>query len=181
MSEVKITQSVPSVQWTHAAGAIAIVIGILSAIGVVLFIAMYILFATQQQELGFRVGMLNDICVALQYLLTIPVALALYPILHRYNPSLMRTATIVGITAMLLVTLLQLLLIFKALTFEQQLPWIASAIILGVGSWLVMTGLVAQSTGRLPNSMLLSALAVPYFGYPVWAFWLGLHLLNWQE
>ena len=34
---------------------------------------------------------------------------------------MIRIATIIGITAMLLVTLLQLLLIFKVLTFEQQL------------------------------------------------------------
>ncbi len=179
MNDIHITQQVPTAQGTHLAGAIALVISILSAIGVVLFIAMYMLFATHQDELGFRVGMLNDICVALQYLLTIPVALTLHAILQRYNPSLMRIATITGITSMLLVTLLQFLLIFKVLTFEQQLPWIALAIILGVGAWLVLTGLMAQSTGRLPNSLLFSALAVPYFGYPVWAFWLGLRLLNW--
>lgn len=179
MSDIHLTQPVPSVQWTHLAGAIAIIIGILSAIGIIFFIAMYIFFATHQEEFGFRVGMLNDICVALQYLLTIPVALALFPILQKTHPTLMRIATILGVLSFLLVTILQVLLIFKVLTFEQQLPWIAGAIILGVGSWLVMTGLAAQSTGRLPNSLLISALAVPYFGYPVWAFWLGLRLLSW--
>jgi hypothetical protein len=51
--------------------------------------------------------------------------------------------------------------------------------ILGVGSWLVVTGLVTRSTGKLPNSLLMSAIAVPYFGYPVWAFWIGLQLLGW--
>jgi hypothetical protein len=51
--------------------------------------------------------------------------------------------------------------------------------ILGVGSWLVITGIVARSTGKLPNSVLMSILAVPYIGYPVWAFWLGQHLLVW--
>jgi hypothetical protein len=48
-----------------------------------------------------------------------------------------------------------------------------------VGSWLVITGWVARSTGRLPNSLLMSILAVPYVGYPVWAFWLGQQLLGW--
>jgi hypothetical protein len=80
----------------------------------------------------------------------------------------------------LLITVgLQLLLIFKVLTFEQQVMWISLAMILGVGSWLVITGLVARSTNRLPNSLLMSILAVPYFGYPVWAFWLGQLLLAW--
>lgn len=156
-----------------------IVVGIISAIGVVLLIVMFILFATPQKELGYRVGMLNDICVALQYLLTIPIALALYPILKPYNPALVHIATITGIVSMLLVTGLQLLLIFKVLTFEQQVVWAAPAIILGVGFWLIISGLAARSTGRLPASLLMSSLAVPYFGYPVWAIWLGLHLLNW--
>ena len=80
---------------------------------------------------------------------------------------------------MLIVFGLQLLLIFKVLTFEQQVLWVTLAMILGVGSWLVVTGLVARSTGRLPNSLLMSILAVPYIGYPVWAFWIGLQLLGW--
>ncbi len=75
---------------------------------------------------------------------------------------------------MLIVFGLQLLLIFKVLTFEQQVLWVTLAMILGVGSWLVVIGLVARSTGRLPNSLLMSILAVPYIGYPVWAFWIGL-------
>jgi hypothetical protein len=86
---------------------------------------------------------------------------------------------IVGITAMLLVTGLQLLLIFKVLAFEQQVLWVTLAMILGVGSWLVVTGLVARSTGRLPNSLLMNAIAVPYIGYPVWAFRIGVQLLGW--
>ena len=177
MSEL--TKAVPSVDMIHVAGAISIVVGIISAIGVVLLIVMFILFATPQKELGYRVGMLNDICVALQYLLTIPVALALYPFLKPYNPALVHIATITGIIAMLLVTGLQLLLIFKVLTFERQVVWVSLAMILGVGFWLIISGLAARSTGRLPASLLMSSLAVPYIGYPVWAIWLGLHLLKW--
>ena len=172
-----IPQTIKSVSEIHMAGVIALVTAVISAIGVVLLIAMFALFATQQSELGNRVGWLNDICVALQYLLTIPIALALYRILSAYNPLLIRIATILGIVSMLIVAGLQLLLIFKVLTFEQQVLWVSLAMILGVGSWLVVTGLVARSTGRLPNSLLMSAIAVPYLGFPVWAFWIGLQLL----
>jgi uncharacterized membrane protein SirB2 len=91
----------------------------------------------------------------------------------------MRTATIIGIASMLVVVGLQLLLIFQVLPFEQQVVWVSLAMILGVGSWLVITGMVARSTGRMPNSVLMSALAVPYLGFPVWAFWLGQILLAW--
>jgi hypothetical protein len=65
------------------------------------------------------------------------------------------------------------------LAFAQQVIWLSLVMILGVGSWLVITGLVARSTHRLPNSLLISLLAVPYLGFPVWAFWLGQNLLAW--
>lgn len=123
--------------------------------------------------------MINDICVTIQYLLTIPIALALYRILVVHNPALIRIATAVGLVGMVSTVGLQLLLIFGVLTFEQQFLWITLAMILGVGSWLVITGLVARSTGRLPNSLLMSVLAIPYFGYPLWAFWLGRRLSVW--
>jgi hypothetical protein len=84
MSDIPlVTRSVPEI---HVAGVIAFVSGVISTIGVVLLIAMFALFATSQRDLGNRVGWLNDICVALQYLLTIPIALALYRILLVYNP-----------------------------------------------------------------------------------------------
>ena len=174
-----VAQTLPSDPVIRAAGGFAIVSGIVSAIGVVFLIAMFVLFATPLKELGLTFGLLNDICVAVQYLLTIPIALALYRILLPHNPALIRLATIVGIAMMLVVIGLQLALIFGVTTFEQQVVWVSLAMIVGVGSWLVITGLVARSTGRLPNSVVMSAVAVPYFGYPVWAFWLGRHLLGW--
>ena len=65
------------------------------------------------------------------------------------------------------------------MTFERQVVWVSLAMIGGVGTWLVIAGLVARSTGKLPHSVLMSSLAVPYVGYPLWAFWLGQHLLAW--
>jgi hypothetical protein len=177
MSEV--SQALPSDPVIHIAGGIAILSGIISAIGVVFFIAMFAFFTTPRQDLALKFGMLNDICVALQYLLTIPIALVLYQLLLPHNPALIRAATIVGIGSMLLTFGLQLLLIFGVLPFERQVIWVSLAMILGVGSWLVITGQAARSTGRLPNSVLMSILAVPYIGYPVWTFWLGQRLLGW--
>ena len=170
------TISVPAV---HIAGGLAILSGIISAVGVVLLITMFVLFATPYKELGQKIGWLNDICVALQYLLAIPIALALYQILRVYQPGLIRIATIIGIVSMLMVIVLQLLFIFKVLPFERQVVWVSLFMILGVGSWLVITGLVARSTERMPNSVMMSSLAVPYIGFPAWAFWLGRILLVW--
>ena len=163
----------------RAAGGFAIIIGIISTIGIALLLAMFIYFAKSLQSLGETFGMLNDICVTLQYLLTIPVALALDHILRPYNPMLIRFATIVGVFMMLVVVGLQIALILGVMTFEQQVGWVTLAMILGVGTWLMITGFVARSTGKLPNSVFISGLAVPYLGYPVWAFWLGWHLLGW--
>jgi len=173
-------QSITNETLIRAAGGFAIVSGIISAIGVVFFIAMLIFFAKSLQSLGSTFGMLNDICVAIQYLLTIPVALVLDQILRPYNPALIRFTTIIGIFMMLIVTGLQLALVFGLVTFERQVGWVSLAMLGGVGTWLVITGVAARSIGRLPNSVLMSGLAVPYFGYPVWAFWLGRHLLYFQ-
>lgn len=174
-----ISQTTAPVSAIHVAGIIAFISGIISAVGVVLLITMFVLFATPYRELGLKVGLLNDICVALQYLLAIPIALALHQVLREVHPGLMRTATIIGIASMLVVVGLQLLLIFQVLPFEQQVVWVSLAMILGVGSWLVITGMLARSTGRMPNSILMSALAVPYLGFPAWAFWLGKILMAW--
>lgn len=171
--------TISSDQVVRAAGGLAIMCGIVSGIGVVLLIGMFVLFGASNLPLGLTFGRLNDIIVALQYLLSIPIALALYRILVPYHPALMRIATIVGIAMMLVVVGLQLLLIVGTLRFEEQVIWVSLAMIVGVGSWLVITGLVARSTRRLPMSVLLSAIAVPYVGYPLWAFWLGRHLLRW--
>lgn len=171
--------STPSFSAVHRAGGIAILVGIISSVGIVFFIGLYALYTTPLKELGLTFGMINDICVTIQYLLTIPIALALYRILVTYNPLLIRGATIIGIIGMISTAGLQLLVIFGVLTFEQQFIWIAMAIILGIGSWLVITGLVARYTERLPHSVRMSLLAVPFFGYPLWAFWLGRRLSAW--
>lgn len=163
----------------RTAAILAIISSIVSAIGVVFLIGMFVLFATPNRGLGMMLGRLNDICIAIQYSLTIPIALALDRMLRPYHPTLIRLATVVGIASMIIVILLQLVLITGVLPFEQQVGWVTLAMIGGVGSWLLVTGFVARATGRLPRSVLMSALAVPYLGYPVWAFWLGRRLLNW--
>jgi hypothetical protein len=173
-----VTQTVPFDPMIRAAGGFAIISGIISAVGVVFLVTMFVLFARSNQAQGEMIGMLNDICVALQYLLTIPIALALYRILLPHNPSLIRLGTIIGILSMLVVIALQLALIFGVLTFQQQAVWVSLAIIMGVGAWLLITGLVARSASVFPNSVLMSAIAVPYFGYPVYVFWLGRQLLG---
>ncbi len=174
-----IAQTASSDPLIHAAGGFALVSGLISAIGVVCLVTMFALFATPNKTLALTFGLVNDICIAVQYLLTIPIALALHRILQPYNPGLMRVATAVGLVAMVSVIALTLALVFGAVTFERQAVWVTLAMIGGVGAWLIMTAMVARATGRMPNSGWWSGVAVPYLGYPAWAFWLGRILLNW--
>lgn len=173
-----IAQAMTSDPIIRAAGGFAVVSGITSIFGVIFLITMFALFGRSSLELGGTFGLLNDIIVAFQYLLTIPVAIALYKILSPYNPSLIRTGTIIGIVSMVVVIILQLALVFEVLTFQQQVIWASLFMFLGIGSWLVITGMVARSTNIFPNSVLISSIAVPYFGFPVWAIWLGQILLK---
>jgi len=172
-------QSVTPDTLIHTAGRFAMASGIIASIGVVFLIAMFVFFATPLKSLGATFGMVNDICIAIQYLLAIPIALALRQILLPYTPTLIRVATVEGIVMMLVVIGLQLALIFGLLPFEKQVVWATLAMLVGIGAWLVITGLVARSSGRFPNSLLMSSLAVPYVGFPLWAFWLARHLLAW--
>ena len=174
-----VVSNIPPDPLIRAAGGFAIISGIISFVGIICLVTMFILFATPFKERGFIFGLLNDICVAVQYLLTIPISLAVHRILLPYNPILVRVATLVGIAAMLVVIALQLALVFEIITFQRQVVWLSLVMIVGVGSWLIITGLVARSAAKLPNSVIMSAVAVPYFGYPVWAIWLGRHLLGW--
>lgn len=169
----EISQTADSASNIHFARRIAKLSGIISAVGLVFFIGLYAFYATPLKELGPTLGTINDVCVTIQYLLAIHIALALFRILVIHNPALIRIATAAGIVGMLSTIGLQLLVIFGALTFEQQLPWISPAMIVGVGSSLVITSVVARSTARLPNSVLMSILAVPYFGYPFWGILVG--------
>jgi hypothetical protein len=73
---------------------------------------------------------------------------------------------------MLAVVALQFLLVVRALTFAQQVVPVSTAVLV-VGVWLVATGYLGRSTGLLPRGLLMSLPAVPYFGYPIWALWLG--------
>jgi hypothetical protein len=162
-----------------AAGRIARVSGIVAAVGVVLLLIFYVfLLAPALKNVGEPFGTLNDICIAVQYLLTIPLALSLRRILRPRAPLLIEAATIEGIASMLAVVVLQAALVFRLVTFQDQVLWVSLAMIVGVGLWLVITGVVARSAGRFPNSLRMSLVAVPYIGYPFWAFWLGRHLLR---
>jgi hypothetical protein len=121
------------------------------------------------------IGWTNDVTSMLMYLLALPIPLALHQRLKSPAPVVSCLAMLIGLTGMAAVAVLQYLLVAGVLTFAQQGGPVTVAILL-VGVWLVITGHLGRSSGTMPRAMLFSLLAVPYFGYPVWAFWLGRQL-----
>jgi hypothetical protein len=118
------------------------------------------------------VGWLNDVLTLIQYALAVPVALAIHAVLRSTHSTASTIATAVGMVGLTAVIALQAALIAGALTFQQQ--WLPVSIaILVVGSWLVATALMGRRTGRLPGGLMPSLVAVPYFGFPVWALWIA--------
>ncbi len=143
----------------------ALASGTVAAVGLVLWFAR---FAFP----GGIVGWLNDVLVMIQYALAPPIAAALHTLFRPLRPRLSLFALVIGIAGMLAVVVLQFLLVAGVLSFAQQVVPVSIAILV-VGVWLVLTGYAGRATGLLPRGLLLGALAVPYFGYPIWALWLG--------
>jgi hypothetical protein len=125
---------------------------------------------------GGGVRRLNDVLVMVQYLVAVPIAVALHTLFGAWNPALSRVAMVVGISGMLATAALQFLLVIGALTFAQQVVPVSVALLV-VGAWLVITGYLGRSTGTLPHGVRMGLLAATYVGYPIWAFWLGRRLL----
>lgn len=154
---------------THASG-------VASIIGIVSLIVFYVGFFTDSMELR-TFGRLSDICGIIQYLLALPITLALHQLLKARAPVLSKTAMLIGIAGIIAFVILQLLLVIGVLSFAEQVGPVVVALLV-VGVWLVITGYLGRSTGDLPHSLLTSILAVLFFGYPIWAFWLGRLLLS---
>ena len=169
MTQAQLQASVPE-RLIRVAGWFACASGVVSIFGVVFFVGML--------AVKGPFGRLNDICVMIQYLLALPIPLALHRLLQARAPFLSKLAMLIGIVGMMAVVVLQLLLVVGVLSFSEQVGPVTFALVVVVGAWLVITGYLNRSTGKLPRSMLMSIVAVPYFGYPVWAFWLGRHLLS---
>ena len=155
---------------SRVVGWLAYAGGVVSVFGVVFFVGML--------AVKGPFGRLNDICVMIQYLLALPIPLALLRLLQTRAPVLSKLAMLIGIVGMMAVVVLQFLLVAGVLSFSEQVGPVTFAMVIMVGAWLVITGYLGRSIGKLPHSLLVSIVAVPYFGYPVWAFWLGCHLLS---
>ncbi len=153
---------------TRVAAWCAYVSGVVSIFGILSLIAFFSTFIGP-------LGTLNDIAVVIQYVLMIPIALALHQILRRSGPTLSMVALLVGTLGMLAVIVLQLLFITGVLPYAQYIVLVSAGFLVVLG-WFLLVRRLGQSTDVLPTNILLHILAGLYFGYPFWAFSLGRRL-----
>ena len=151
--------------------------GVVSAVGLVFLIAMFAAFAAGAMSIGLVFGWINDVSAVLAAVLMLPLVVAVHVLLRPHAPILSRLAMMIGFGANLAIMVLQSLLLVGALTFQEEVGPVLIAF-LGLVVWLVMIGYLGSSSGVLPHGVRMGLLAVTYVGYPIWAIWLGRHLLR---
>ena len=143
--------------------------GVIGGVGLVFLFGMFAAFAAGQQSLGMRLGWVNDITG----IVTLPLAVPAMLVLHdRLRPTAGRTGDLlllVAIGATIAIVVLQVLLVTRVLTFEEQIGPVSIAF-LALGAWFIATGRLAARADLLPHGTRLGVLAAAYVGYPLWAF-----------
>ena len=143
--------------------------GVIGGVGLVFLIGMFAAFAAGQQSLGMRLGFVNDVTGVV----TLPLAAPAMLVLHdRLRPTAGRPGDVllvVAIGATIAIVVLQLLLVTRVVTFEQQIGPVSLAF-LALAAWFIATGRLASRAGILRHGTALGVSAAAYAGYPLWAF-----------
>lgn len=143
--------------------------GVIGGVGLVFLIGMFTAFAAGQQSLGMRLGFVND----LTGIVTLPMAVPAMLVLHdRLRPTAGRAGDallVLALGATIAIVVLQVMLVTRVLTFEQQIGPVSLAF-LALAAWFIATGRLAARAGVFPHGTRLGVLAATYAGYPLWAF-----------
>ena len=147
--------------------------GVVSIFGIVFLIVFFTTFIGP-------FGTLNDIAVVIQYVLMLPIAVALHQILRPLAPARSLVTLLLGITGMLWVIVIQMLFLTDVLPYAPYIVLVSAGFFV-VLAWFMIIRNQGRLTRKLPSSVLLYILAGLYFGYPVWAFLLGRQLRTFEE
>jgi hypothetical protein len=154
----------------HIAGWSAIASGVVAISGLLPVLTVFVF--------GVNVPRLNDSAVIVQYLLALPITLALHPVAQARAPLQSWIAMLLGIVGILGVAVVQVLWLSETFGWTTYIMLIGTAMLM-VGAWVVITGSsLRRPTAPLRQSLLMSMLAATYVAYPIWAFWLGRQLLS---
>jgi hypothetical protein len=164
-----------SSSFLRVAGLCAYAGAVISAFGIVFLLAFYVGFLTDNVGLQ-RFGTLNDICIIIQYLLALPVVVALHQILSPHFPRLSRAAAFIGLCGIIVVVFFQVLLVAGVMEFSEQVVFATLGLLI-IGVWIVITSSRLRAIGVLRKGVLVGILGFFYLGYPVWVFVIGRRLL----
>lgn len=158
----------------RVAGWCAFLSAIVAAVGIVFLLLLYVGFFTGSEGL-LRFGPLNDFCIIVQYLLALPIVVAFHRILSPQSPRIAILASLIASVGIVGVVIFQYLLIAGAMTFEEQVGY-ASASLLVIGVWILITSTVARRDGLLNINLGVAVVGALYLGYPFWAYRVGQRL-----
>lgn len=159
----------------RAAARCAFLSGWVAAVGIVFLALLYAGFLLGVDGL-LVFGPLNDLLIVVQYVLAIPVAVALHGVLKPHAVRLSGVALLTAFVGIAGVVVFQVLLLTGAMDFTAQAPY-ASAFLLVAGAWIGMASHVGRRSGRLPLRGPTVVAAALYVGYPFWAIQVGRQLL----
>jgi hypothetical protein len=162
---------------SRAVGLVTVTSGIVGAVGIVFLGGMFTAFAVGAQQLGERLGWINDVLVLLSYAMLAPSVLAARARLLPSSQRLANATAVIGLATLAAVTVSQGLLVTGVITFEQQIPSF-SLFLLALGAYFVPVGWAGKRSGALRVGPWTGLAATLYLGVPVWAIRLGRQLLD---
>ena len=145
-----------------------------SALGVVCIVLLYVGLLTGARAL-LVFGPINDVCVAIQYALAVPLVIAVQRLTRLQSPRLSVFAACLGALGITGVLVFQALFLAGLMTFSRQIPF-ASASVLTIGASIVLAGAMGRRGNGMASGVTVDILAALYFGYPVWAYRMGQQL-----
>ena len=162
---------------SRAVGLVTVTSGIVGAVGIVFLGGMFTAFAVGAQQLGERLGWINDVLVLLSYAMLAPSVLAARARLLPSAPRLANVTAVLGLATLAAVVASQGLLVTGVITFDQQIGSF-SLFLLALGAYFVPVGWAGKRSCALRVGPWTGLAATLYLGVPVWAIRLGRQLLD---
>lgn len=143
--------------------------GVVGAVGIGFLFAMFAAFAAGARPTGMTLGWVNDVTGVITLPLAVPGMFVLHALIRPRAGAAGDVLLIIGVGSCGVISVLQVLLVTRVLTFEEQIGPVSLAFLV-LGAWFVVTGRIAARSGVLPGGTRTGVLAASYVGYPVWAF-----------
>lgn len=162
---------------SRSVGLITVTSGVIGAVGIVFLGGMFTAFALGAQQLGERLGWINDLLVLVSYAMLMPSVLATRARLLPSSPRLANVTAVIGLVTLAAVVASQGLLVTGVITFEQQIGSF-SLFLIALGAYFVPVGWAGKRSGMLRVGPWTGLAATLYLGVPIWAIRLGRQLLD---